>query len=384
MPDPVGVEDARQLMTKALTRLLLGKIQVNGRNLQGYAFFAHVAMQMRMVPDESCRIGYTDGLTINYNPEYVQSLSNELRVAFLARFVMHKAFGHNWRRNHRNKDAWALACAFVVSDLLKTSGLPLDEENWSYDPRFEGMSAEEAFRHIDVQEAKVQGNSQGSPEWVRDADRSEMSEEENTLKVQEVAQRASAQGNMPAGLERLVTRTNQPACRDLVSELMAFVSSCGTDDYTYSKAARKGRQQGIINPSLYSLQSPPVVACIDTSGSVTPDLLETYCGALQQVLDTCKPEYLTAISCDAKVHKVAQFFPGDDVVGPFPGNGGTDFRPAFREAMKHEPTCIIYLTDLMGTFPEGKDIPNVPTLWCVYDPHCHRIDVPFGNVIWLE
>lgn len=362
MPDPIGTADAELLMKQSLSKLLLSN-----------QFFAHLAMRMEFVPDETCSAGWTDGNVIAYNPAYVSALTPELRRSFIARFVLHVACGHMWRRHHREENKWSTACAMVVTSMLLEDRMPVTKD-WPYDPKYATCSAEEVYRQLPDEPADNQ--------WVRDAPLGGISQEEKQVQVLEAIHHAAKQGTLPKGLERLVNTITQPACKDLIAALLEFVSRRSNNDYTYTRPSRRGMQQGIYNPSLYSIECPPVVACVDTSGSVGHELLKTYVGALQRVLDECKPEYLVAISCDAAVHKVATFYFGDDIRGPFPGNGGTSFIPALQKAAEFEPSCVIYLTDLYGEFPEKA--PEVPVLWVVADARGQRLTVPFGDVIYLE
>ena len=71
--------------------------------------------------------------------------------------------------------------------------------------------------------------------------------------------------------------------------------------------------------------------------------------------------------------------PSADAVHKPCGGGGTDFRPAFDAVQTWEepPVCIIYLTDLAGTFPEQD--PGIPTLWVTGRSDAR--EVPFGELL---
>jgi predicted metal-dependent peptidase len=59
------------------------------------------------------------------------------------------------------------------------------------------------------------------------------------------------------------------------------------------------------------------------------------------------------------------------------GRGGTDFRPVFEYAKKVNANGVIYLTDMMGTFPETC---SLRTLWVSTEKDQ---TAPFGKVIYL-
>jgi len=56
--------------------------------------------------------------------------------------------------------------------------------------------------------------------------------------------------------------------------------------------------------------------------------------------------------------------------------------------MEEEPVCLVYLTDLEGSFPSPA--PEIPTLWAaVLSPWAARAgrslpDAPFGEVVEIE
>jgi len=60
------------------------------------------------------------------------------------------------------------------------------------------------------------------------------------------------------------------------------------------------------------------------------------------------------------------------------GGGGTDFAPVFDYADKNLPDiqCLIYLTDLQGSFPEAE--PSYPTMWI---SNSTTDTAPFGQVV---
>ncbi len=88
------------------------------------------------------------------------------------------------------------------------------------------------------------------------------------------------------------------------------------------------------------------------------------------------------IDCDTKTYQQEEFFPGDDLRAFVPtGGGGTDFRPVFAdiEAMDQPPACLIFLTDLFGSFP--KVAPDYPVLWANFGNPNNK--APFGHTVFV-
>ena len=78
-------------------------------------------------------------------------------------------------------------------------------------------------------------------------------------------------------------------------------------------------------------------------------------------------EVVHVVWSDARVHRTNEVHDVQDIAllraEPVPGGGGTDFRPVFDWVVKEgiEPDCVVYLTDLMGTFPAHQ--PEYPVIW---------------------
>lgn len=91
-----------------------------------------------------------------------------------------------------------------------------------------------------------------------------------------------------------------------------------------------------------------------------------------------------AVVADAAVQSVQEIKDIRDIAAvEFKGRGGTDFRPAFALADEMDVDLVVYLTDLMGTFPEEK--PGYPVLWTLPGMEIPRgYEPPFGKVLLLD
>jgi len=129
-----------------------------------------------------------------------------------------------------------------------------------------------------------------------------------------------------------------------------------------------------------------IVVCVDTSGSINEEILMRFCAEIQQIKAKVAAQ-ITIISCDAEVHQIIDIPPFKslqqamtEVDWKLKGGGGTDFRPAVEAAEKIAgAACIVYLTDMMGPFPEKC---SKPLVWAatmnVHDKP------PCGHVVFLK
>ena len=65
------------------------------------------------------------------------------------------------------------------------------------------------------------------------------------------------------------------------------------------------------------------------------------------------------------------------------GGGGTAFATALADLAADEepPACVVYLTDLEGSFPQEP--PEMPVLWLVFGQPLETPVAPFGKVLPL-
>jgi predicted metal-dependent peptidase len=119
----------------------------------------------------------------------------------------------------------------------------------------------------------------------------------------------------------------------------------------------------------------------DTSGSIGGDELAEFAGHANHILYDAKPDKLYVVPVDAAVHEqgIQELRMEDFPFMPKPfGGGGTDFRPAFEwiEKQQIEPDAVLYLTDMMGTFPD--EAPSYPVLWV---SNSNIQTAPFGKIV---
>lgn len=373
-------------------------------------FFAHLALQLKFVADESIPTACTDGVRLKYNPRFVDSLSGPQNTFLICHEVLHCALGHVTRRGGRDPEKWNIAVDFVVNLILKKSQFVfpdgdmvtlddlikhVDKQGYLLDTKLDGLSAEEIYSRLPatppnggrciavfgmVEDPNGKpGDGEGdSDEPGGGGSQPSTIEAKWRVALSQAAQAAKGQGKLPGHLARLVEELLHPKL-PWKTLLRQFIRDLTVSDYTWLRP-QKGPLAiyDILLPSLKSETCGPIVAVGDTSGSVTPELLAEFNAELQNILDDVKPSTLTVIDCDADVHSATDYNPGDVMRPEWRGGGGTDFRPPFDHVEKAgiQPCALIYLTDMYGTFPPAD--PGYPVLWISYS----NVDkAPFGTVV---
>ncbi len=198
----------------------------------------------------------------------------------------------------------------------------------------------------------------------------------NTL-IQAV-QMAQGRGTLPASLERFVSELVNPRV-PWPSLLRNWLREQCAEDWDFLTPDLTMGGSGFILPSLKSEKMGAVVFAVDTSGSVDGPLLAQFHAEMQNCLDEIRPRELVAVYCDAAVHDVREYSPGETIRPDVKGGGGTAFGPVFEhvEQSGKVPKCLVYLTDLMGSFPDVA--PDYPTIWVTTEK---AGKAPFGQVVY--
>lgn len=359
--------------------------------VMGSPFYGLLAMRMKLVEDSTQSTAWTDGKRMGYNPAYVAAMSDAELKGLIGHETMHCTNGHIWRRGTRHHKLWNLACDYAIDPVLERSGFEVP--NKLVNPAWQGWSAEQIYSAL-MQEMEKQGKSLAdlgdgptkgeivdAPEETSIQDQAEWKQA-----ISSAAQIAKSQGKLPGDLEELIGELLAPRV-DWKAVLRRFVQQCAALDYSWSAPSKRYMSMGAYLPRLRSEQMPPVVIVVDTSGSIGTEELKQFGGELSSIIEEAKPEIAHIVYADARVNGTAEFLPGDLIEYKPVGRGGTDFRPAFKwvEEQGIEPACLIYLTDMYGSFPD--EVPEYPVIWASTTkleglPANYR--APFGEEVYLD
>lgn len=351
------------------------------------------SLMVKLEPEQTLQVPTmaTNGRRIYYNPNFVDTLSDSDLKGVIVHEVMHCAMAHHARMGSREPQNWNMACDYAINPLVTESGfsLPADRlENAAY----AGMSAEEIYALLPEGSG---GSGDGSnPDWNfggvapgagdGDPNNSADAEQEQTEwknAVAEAAMTARIMGKMPAHLDRFVDKM-MDATLPWQELLARFLHSVAKNDFNWSRPNKAlMANYGLYMPSLHSDACGTVALVVDTSGSIGDVELAEFGAELNGILDMVRPEKVHVIYCDSAVNSVEEFTPDQYPVKlRAQGGGGTDFEPAFNYVNEniHDVQCLIYLTDMYGSFPSE---PDYPTLWVT---NSQKDDAPFGQVVKMK
>ena len=361
-------------------------LQARSLLLLDHPFFGLLAMKMPFVPDASIETLLTDGDDIRYNPKHVNSLSMAQTIGTLAHITLHPALGHTWRGSGLNHDAWNKACDYVVNETLLREDFELPK-GFLTDGR-SNLAAEERYALIRQQPAQPQSKPQpggkgkggnksnkkkkqpGKSDPGRcgavtpKQDKKSNKKQKAKWKVniaQVLDQMRRTQGDIPDSIKKDLEDLLNPKIPWAVL-LRDFVERSAKNDYNWNRPNRRYMQTGFVLPSLLSEELNDIVIAVDTSGSVI-DKLNDFATEISGVLSSYQTR-IHLLYCDAAVHTHQQLTTQDlPLKLQAIGGGGTNFNPVFDYIQEHgiTPSCLIYLTDLLGSFPTTE--PDYPLLW---------------------
>jgi predicted metal-dependent peptidase len=401
----------------ALARDLL--IQARVAMLIKHDFWGKMATRMRLInADEWCGTLATDGKNFYYNSKFVLSLGNVNKVIFgFAHEVLHCIYDHIPRTGERDKKLSNIAQDYVINaDLIHHRvGQQIDEVDIIYDPKYYGWGFEEVYdelskniddeniedlfeRLLDEHLESTPGDAEGSD---NDGDGNDnvskkrpifTKEEREAMKdeireaVLQAAQSSNA-GNLPGGVQRLFNNLTNPKM-DWRTLINMKIPSLQKNDYTYSRMNKKYAQQGIIIPGLNQQESIDVCVAIDTSGSISQQILEEQLSEVLGIMEMYDEFTIRIWQFDTGVYGYAEFTKdtASDIMNyEVRGGGGTDFYAnwAFMKEEGIEPQLFIMFTD-GEPFRSWGDENYCDTLFIINNKYNKGIIPPFGTYAYYD
>lgn len=394
--------------------------------------------------EDQLTLGVRPDGELRYNPDYIDDMDSEEKVTFslaheLGHFIT-KTVGED-RKNGRDKlvtaelpedsqdvnavntyekdgkryavyTLWNVASDYAVNDILEQDGFYVDEDSKTPD-RFKNKSSEEIYAKLDDEieegdddippQMKNQfkrtddhqsgdgegGKGKGEEEEDMKGKASGMSEEERKRqrkkwegRIKKAAEGSDRQGDFPGKLGEIVDDIINPTLswRSLLNQ---YISREIVRDMTFSSPHKKSYPMGVYLPDV-ERENLDVTVAIDTSGSISSELLSQFLGEIQGIKDSYQSVEMDIILADADVQDVHTFKnnqPLDPTNIEMKGRGGTDHRPVFQwvNQNKNGNRILVCLTDGYTTFPDEP--PKYDTLWAVTPNGADKSDFPFGKIV---
>jgi len=379
-----------------------------------HPFFGSLLFRLKECECRSIQTMATDGLSLYYNPEFVETLNAATLAGTLAHEVMHPALHHHVRRSGRDPKRWNIACDYAINPLLIDAGLNLPE-GVLLDNRFRGMSAEQIYNLLETEakqdsgsededgesgeegsnaEQPLTGNTNEPSSPVTDGGIGQVLDaplpDEETRSIEEHAREwniavnqattiAKHAGKVPAGLNRTLEGSAEAEV-DWRELLRRHWSDTIPADYSWMRPNRRHLWTGLYLPGVTREGVGEVAIAVDCSGSVSARQLRLFEAEVRSILEGQRPERTYVLYFDAVVQKAETYESGQRIDLNPVGGGGTEFGPCFEwlDSRDIRPQTLVFLTDLYGSFPPFA--PAYPVLWASTGGRV----APFGEVIPMQ
>lgn len=350
-----------------------------------HPFVGTIALSMPFEFDENIKTAATNGKRIKFNPEFVDSLTDEEVKFLVAHECFHPMLEHNFRRGQRQPRRWNMAADYVINKLLVDDGIGRMPKVGLHDPNIynAGHGTSEGIYNILPEQDEGDsgfGEPGGPLDDCEDGDGSPAEQQQQQaewkVKVAQAAQAAKMMGKMSANMQRLVNEVLQPKV-DWREVLQRFLVKCKNDSRSFARFNRRFLPQGMYLPSVSGEAMGEIVFAVDCSGSIDQHTVNQFAAEIAKVKDDLLPERIHVLYFDSEVSHVESYEVHDDLDIKPHGGGGTDFAPVFEAIIEHgfNPVAIVFLTDLCcNSF--GNE-PDAPVLWVTTDPG----KAPFGEIV---
>ena len=350
-------------------KLLKGKIEIMTKSV----FISTICLSVRHIITNSVPTAATNNTTIFYNPEFISKLNVPELAGLIAHECWHIAYQHLLRRGDRDPILWNVAGDYKINFMLLNMGLELPTGGL-YDSKYnDDWSTDGVYKDLEDQGFKPDlGNMILDITGDTPGDGKDMSPADAKAAITDILVRAHTQakiagkeaGEIPGEILRVIDELLNPKVPWPIL-LQKFIDQRIQEAYTW---ARRNRRFGPYMPSLYSYGLGHLTWAIDTSGSQDDDNLRSTLSEIKGVRDTFRPEKMTIIDCDARIHNIYEIDAHVDILSlEFHGNGGTSFKPVLDYVSENPTQALIYFTDLYGE--TNLDEVDYPILWICNSDH---------------
>ena len=366
-------------------------------------FFGALMLFASIIKSEKVETAATDGKDIFFNEQFLKSLKSSEQNALMLHEVLHMALLHVTRRQSRDPHIWNIAADIVVNDLiLRNTSFPLPE-GAIIDHAYQDKSVEYIYecllknnkykqKKYQLKIADVGDNTENSKGSI--LSETEQLEIESywrdkiqVLKNSDALSNpdkygSNSTGGLPAGFEREVENILEPE----INWRHALWKYVGRTPADFDDLDRRFLYRGLYLEGLMS-EALEVSVCVDTSGSVSRELIDQFVGEINGILSSYPHVKCDFFFCDCALSGPFEVSSIDDVP-TLKGGGGTSFVPFFKYLEKNSNNFMgaqkvsIYLTDGYEEFPDF--VPSDPVMWLVSADGEKTSKFPFGEVVRIS
>lgn len=357
------------------------------------------AKRLLLIEDEFKFIGYiVSGLKINItldiptacvtsdldlyvNPDFFLSLPPAQQKFLLAHEACHVVYDHFSRLDTRDPKKWNVAGDYLINSYLISKGMEFipdgcyntifDTPEWTTEKIYQYLND-----HPDLipkgfnNDIKLSNNHTGKGS----KDLSKVSD--LISNAANAAKREGSSSSIPEAISLALQARTKPTV-DWSILLRKYLTAQSDADYTWSKPNRRYITSGFYFPSAMSEDLAKITVAIDTSASVSIDMLTKFVSDIHGIYSRYNPEALEVLQFSDSITSRDNIKNSNDFSNiVLKGGGGTCVKEVLSEYAKSRSSVLLVITD--GYFSISKeDYIRKDIIWIIYDnPSC---TMPFGS-----
>lgn len=378
-------------------------------------FWGNLATRLKLV--EASHIiptAATDGRRFYYNQNFVRKLTVREAQFLFGHEVGHCVLDHFSRRGDRDPQMWNIAGDYVINGMLVEGkvGDPITVVKPLLDARYRDMFTEEVYDNIYQQADKIdlsqlltldehlpegedgegQGSGDGEEGNGKPLKGMPKISKEDAKKIRDEfreavlsAAKAAGAGNVPGMIKRMIKEFTEPkiSWRELLQQQ---IQSLVKSDFAWSRPNKKTWGSGVWLPGSKPEETIDVHIAIDTSGSISSDMLKDFLGEVAGIMDQYQDFKVRVWSFDTSIYADKEYDESNryDITEYEPeGGGGTDFMAnwEYMKANDIQPKKFIMFTD---GYPFGAwgDPEFCDTVFIIHGND--KIEPPFGSWAYYD
>ena len=340
----------------------------------------------------------TDGKDIYFNMDFLKSLNSSEQNALMLHEVLHMALLHVTRRQNRDPKIWNIAADIVVNDLILRNTTFILPKGAITDKTYRDKSVEFIYESLlkdnkykkhksYIQDLKDGGTNDNSSQADGLEIESYWKDKIQVLKNSDMVNNSdkfgsNTTGGLPDGMDREVENILEPE----VNWRHALWKYVGRTPADFDDLDRRFLYRGLYLEGLMT-EALEVSVCVDTSGSVSRDLIDQFVAEINGILKSYPHVKCDFFFCDCQLSGPFKISSSEEIP-MLKGGGGTSFVPFFKYLEKNNENHMgshkvsIYLTDGYEEFP--KFVPKDPVMWLVSADGKETSAFPFGEVIRIS
>ena len=338
-------------------------------------YFGTIVSSLNVIENNDIQTFQTQNDIIEFNSEFLATLSTKQIAFTLTNCAMHYAFDYNNRQNNRIQWLWLLAKDYAINNLLIKNNLT-PPKYINYDIRFQDCTAEKIYTIL-KDEIDNKEENYNSVKHIK-YDKKQISLDDNKSNQKHILKKAKEYGELPLGIELLITDIYKGTI-NWQDELYEIIEQSFKFDYQLIPPNKRYISYGIALPSLNGTITKIVIA-IDSSGSIDNNKLTTFLSEVSSIMENFINYEIDLIIADAKVQEHIVISTGDNLPSIIKGGGGTNFINTFEYIQKniYNVDIFLYFTDGIGKFP--NKVYDFDTIWVLSGD----VNIPFGRKILID